>query len=121
MTTIKQADREAAAELYLALDGDELTPSIVAEADRHRRGDYDLSPAVQAFARHREAAEREALERAAGVCRAMANNVSSPMMRVRYGDEASEHAADYCRFMESDIRALCPTPRPDDSEAGSPV
>jgi hypothetical protein len=62
---IEQVDREAAAELYLALDGDELTPSIVAEADRHRRGDYDLSPAVQAFARHRI----QALEEAAKVAR----------------------------------------------------
>jgi len=59
---VEQVDREAAAELYLALDGDELTPSIVAEADRHRRGDYDLSPAVQAFARHRIQALEMALK-----------------------------------------------------------
>lgn len=109
MTTIKQADREAAADW-----------NIECKWCSEYEGDYEADLA-EAFARHREAAEREALERAAGVCRAMANNVSSPMMRVRYGDEASEHAADYCRFMESDIRALCPTPRPDDSEADNGI
>lgn len=58
---IEQVDREAAAELYLALDGDEVTPSIVAEAARHRRGDYDLFPAVLAFARHRIQAREQAM------------------------------------------------------------
>jgi len=110
MTTIKQADREAAA-AFVRSDDCPITAKMTMRPD----------PLAEAFARHREAAEREALERAAGVCRAMANNVSSPMMRVRYGDEASEHAADYCRFMESDIRALCPTPRPDDSEADNGI
>lgn len=76
---IEQVDREAAAELYLALDGDELTPSIVAEADRHRRGDYDLSPAIQAFARHRI----QALEEAAKIMRdAIASGYVAPPRKV---------------------------------------
>ena len=48
---VSQRAREAAADLWIAVDDDFVTPSILQEADRYRRGDYDQTPAVQAFAR----------------------------------------------------------------------
>lgn len=50
---VTQADREAAADLYLALDGGSVEPSDIAYAEAVRRGRCDDSAAVQAFARHR--------------------------------------------------------------------
>lgn len=51
--TVTQADREAAASLWINVDGDLPTPAILNEAERYRQGVYDHTPAVQAFARHR--------------------------------------------------------------------
>lgn len=48
MTTVTDADREAAAD-YFGMTNDAL------RADFARSGKYDLSVCVQAFARHREA------------------------------------------------------------------
>lgn len=48
---VSQRAREAAADLWIAVDGDFVTPSILQEAERYRRGDYDYTPAVLAFAR----------------------------------------------------------------------
>lgn len=50
---VTQADREAAADLWINVDGDAPTRAILHEADRYRFGHYDHTPAVQAFARHR--------------------------------------------------------------------
>lgn len=52
MTTVTDADREAAAD-YFGMTNDAL------RADFARSGKYDLSVCVQAFARHREQAEQE--------------------------------------------------------------
>jgi len=69
MSEITQADREAAANLYLDLEGLPYSPRDLAVADEHRRGECDEHASVQAFARHRiEAAaqaRREAIEEAA--------------------------------------------------------
>lgn len=91
MTTIKQADREAAADW-----------NIECKWCSEYEGDYEADLA-EAFARHREAAEREALERA---LKALKSAKYSP--------------APYTDGVKA-IRALCPTPRPDDSEADGPV
>ena len=55
---VTQADREAAADLYLALDGGSVDPSDIAYADAVRQGRCDDCAAVQAFARHRIEAAR---------------------------------------------------------------
>ena len=60
---VSQADREAAANLYLALDGGSVDPSDIAYAETVRQGRCDDSAAVQAFARHRHQAERDTLAR----------------------------------------------------------
>lgn len=54
-----QADRDAAAD-YFELIGEENRAIVT------RRGQYDLSVCVQAFARHRQAAEKAQQERDAG-------------------------------------------------------
>jgi hypothetical protein len=61
MTTITQADRDAAADCYLALTGEPNSPRDYAEAQAHRDGHYDAHASVQAFARHRLAAEARAI------------------------------------------------------------
>jgi len=76
MVEVTQADREAAADLYLALDGDLPTHEITEEADRHRRGDRDHTAPVQAFARHR-IAERE---RNAGKCEHLSRKTGSELV-----------------------------------------
>ena len=48
---VSQRAREEAADLWIKVDGDFVTPAILQEAERYRRGDYDHTPAVQAFAR----------------------------------------------------------------------
>ncbi|MDE0878540.1 MAG: hypothetical protein OSB00_07725 [Sphingomonas bacterium] len=48
-----QADRDAAADLYLDLDGLPYSPRDLAHADEIRRGKNDAHASVQAFARHR--------------------------------------------------------------------
>ena len=53
MVEVTQEDREAAANLYLDLEGPPYSPKDLSESDAHRRGEYDAHPAVQAFARHR--------------------------------------------------------------------
>jgi len=50
---VTQADREAAAALYLDLEGPPYSPKDLAEAASHQTGVYDAHPAVRAFARHR--------------------------------------------------------------------
>ena len=50
---VTQADRDAAADLYLDLDGLPYSPRDLAHADEIRRGEYDAHASVQAFARHR--------------------------------------------------------------------
>ena len=60
---VSQADRDAAANLYLALDGGSVDPSDIAYAETVRQGRCDDSAAVQAFARHRHQAERDTLAR----------------------------------------------------------
>lgn len=55
---VTQEDREAAANLWIYVDGDTPTPAILNEAERYRQGVYDHTPAVQAFARHRVASTR---------------------------------------------------------------
>lgn len=60
---VSQAARDAAADLYLALDGGSVAPSDIAYAETVRQGRCDDSAAVQAFARHRAQAERETLAR----------------------------------------------------------
>lgn len=92
MTTIKQADREAAA-AFVRSDDCPITAKMTMRPD----------PLAEAFARHREAAEREALERA---LKALKSAQYSP--------------APYTDGVKA-IRALCPIPRPDDSEDRGPV
>lgn len=53
---VMQADREAAAALYLDLEGPPHSPHDLAESARHKTGEYDAHPAVLAFATHRQAA-----------------------------------------------------------------
>ena len=48
---VTQADREAAADLYLALEGPPYSPADLARANEHRSGEYDAHASVQAFAR----------------------------------------------------------------------
>lgn len=60
---ITDADREAAAMLYLELEEPPYSPRDLAEADAHRRGDYDSHASIQAFARYRIAADRAGYER----------------------------------------------------------
>lgn len=57
---VTQADREAAASLWIYVDGDIPTPAIMNEAERYRQGVYDHTPAVQSFAHHRIEATRAA-------------------------------------------------------------
>lgn len=59
---ITQADRDAAASLWINVDGDAPTPAILDEAERYRQGVYDHTPAVQAFAKHRTDAIADLLE-----------------------------------------------------------
>lgn len=55
---VTQEDREAAASLWIYVDGDIPTPAILNEAERYRQGVYDHTPAVCAFAHHRIASTR---------------------------------------------------------------
>lgn len=64
---VTQVDRDAAAD-YFELIG-EANRAIVA-----RRGQYDLSACVQAFARHRQAAEKAQQERDAGIAERYPSN-----------------------------------------------
>ena len=98
MTTIKQADREAAASAYFAwISGNPVIPEKMCS------GKADDHTMVQAFARHRECAREQAM-----------NDALAALKTVQYSP------APYTDGVKA-IRALCPTPRPDDSEAGSPV
>ncbi len=93
MTTITDADRKAAADLWINVDGDFPTPAILSEAERYRQGIYDHTPAVQAFARHREAALEEAAKMVDGyVDRLSGDHVRSALvhaMQRRYVELAT--------------------------------
>lgn len=88
-----QADREAAAEAYLCL-----CPAILCEAIKS--GAVDSHTFVQSFARHRLAAEKEALERAAKVADEYRRDIEDDF------DAGYEHA---CDRIATAIRALIPT------------
>ena len=47
MEPVVQSDRDAAADLYLDLEGLPYSPRDLARADEHRRGEYDAHASVQ--------------------------------------------------------------------------
>ena len=77
MTTVTDADREAAAD-YFGMTNDAL------RADFARSGKYDLSVCVQAFARHREQAEQETVAKIVAWLRA------NPRGMMGYEDEYAD-------------------------------
>lgn len=68
---IIQRDRDAAADLFLKLEGEPYSPFDLACAQSIRDGNNDHWDIVQAFARHRQEIEREVVERCAQIAHGM--------------------------------------------------
>lgn len=116
--TIKviQADRDAAANLYLDLEGLPYRPRDLAVAEDHRSGDLDQHPSIQAFARHRiesaAQARREAIKEAARACEDQMQVFLSPEYAT--GQPLSSfHERFACGQCAAAIRSLSPESKGD--------